>query len=186
MKINYHAKNIVLTDSMKSYAETKLEHLNKYFDDASLLNFEVNIKIEKNKQIVEITLRNRKQVVRVSAATENYYDSLNEAYNLLKRKFAKHKKYLGINRRKKTEQMPDLDLLFIEELEREEDYNPEDSENLITKVKHLPEDMKPMSPSEACENLQLLGHDFYVFNNAESGTISVIYKRNTGYGILIS
>ncbi len=178
MKLIIKGKHIDVTDSVESYIKKKMKKLDKYFDQ--IMDATATVSVEKNRQIFEVTMQAKKAIIRAEEESDSIYTSIDRVVEKLERQIIKYKEKLysksfGEQNRVK-EPRPTED--------KEIDTNNQDSEDIqIVKTKKFV--IKPMSPEEACLQMELLGHSFFVFNNEATDQINVIYKRKDGnYGLI--
>lgn len=177
MKLNIRGDKLVVTDSIKTYIEDKLNKLNKYFDNDDI-EAKIVIKVANNKEIIEVTIPTNKYTLRAEERHEDLYAAIDLVVDKLERQIRKNKTKL--NDRYKKESFMDFNFDFIEEFE-----NDKEEEELIVKRKSI--DIKPMDEDEAILQMELLNHDFFVFKNLDEECISVLYKRKDGkFGIINS
>ena len=172
MKIIITGRNIELTEGLKNAVEDKLNKLEKYFTPDT--DVYVTLSVEKERQKVEVTIPMKGNIVRSEQVSNDMYVSIDLVEEVIERQLKKYRtkliaKYQSAATSFKQE--------FLEE------QSVEDEEIQITRVKKF--DMKPMYAEDACVQMELLGHDFYVFVNAETDEVNVVYKRkgNT-YGLI--
>lgn len=174
MNINIRGDRIEVTDAIKNYVKEKLERLEKYFDEPSALDAHVLIRVGNGSQIIEVTIPTSKFTLRAEEKNIDLYAAIDLVVDVLERQIRKNKTKL--NRRRSQE--PSVFVLIPEDGE-------EEIESSIIKRKNI--DSKPMSEEEAILQMELLGHDFFVFKNVDEECISVLYKRKDGnYGIINS
>ena len=168
-------RNINVTQALRDKAESKLSKLNKFFDEDTDVN--VTFNVEKNDQIVEVTIPFKGMIFRAEQSNSDMYTSIDKVIDVLERQIVKNKKRL--EKRFKGEHNLKFDHFdFIHE---ENDFDTDD--NQITKIKRF--SMKPMSSEEAILQMNLLGHEFFMFRNSDNSHISVIYQRSDGnYGLI--
>ena len=172
MELLIRGSKVEITDSMKEYVKDKLSKLDKYFVDQKL-NASVLVKVHNYLQKVEVTIPLKSLLLRAEEEQEDFYAAVDLVINKLERQIRKNKVKLQKRDKVKTKEFNLDDLIPIEE-------NDE-----IVKTKKI--DVKPMSRDEALLQMQLLGHDFYVFKDSETNSVCVLYKRkNGGYGIIES
>ncbi|MCT4663296.1 MAG: ribosome-associated translation inhibitor RaiA [Tissierellales bacterium] len=172
MKLVISGKNIDITQGIRNMTEKKFDKLEKYFFKD--VEVKVTMNVEKERHIVEVTIPFAGTILRAEETTESLYDSIDDVVEVLERQVIKHKTKL--QKRKHTGETIRFDNVpsFKEE---------EDTEPRIVKMKSFP--MKPMSPEEAVLQMELLRHDFYVFSNADTDAVNVVYKRKDGnYGLI--
>lgn len=177
MKLNIRGDKLVVTDSIKAYIEEKVNKLNKYFDNNDI-EAKIVIKVANNREIIEVTIPTNKYTLRAEERNEDLYAAIDLVIDKLERQIRKNKTKL--NDRYKKESFMDFNFDFIEEFE-----NDSEEDELIVKRKTI--DIKPMDEEEAILQMELLNHDFFVFNNLDEECISVLYKRKDGkFGIINS
>ena len=171
MKINIRGEKTNITESMKSYAEEKLQKLNKYIEDSDEVTGTLLFKVYGPKQIIEVTIPLRSCTLRVEEEGHDFYAIIDTGIDKLERQIIKNKTRLANKRVKNKSE-------FILDFEPEEE-----NKNKIVKRKTI--ELKPMDEEEAGLQMELLNHDFYMFKNTETDKISVVYKRKHGdYGII--
>ena len=172
MKFTISGKNMEVTDGLKSAIKDKLGKLERYFTpDTEIV---VTLSVEKERQKIEVTIPVKGNIIRSEQVSNDMYVSIDLVEEVIERQLRKYKNKLiakhqeGSNFRK-------------EFIEKEEITEPEEIK--IIRTKHF--GIKPMYPEDACIQMELLGHNFFVFNNAETDEINVVYKRkgNT-YGLI--
>ena len=172
MNINIRGDKIEITDSIKQYVKEKLARLNKYFDDASKIDAHVLVRVRNNEQIIEVTIPTGKYTLRAEEKDADLYAAIDSVIDVLERQIRKNKTKLS----KHT--VVEFAYASIDDFE-------EEVESAIVKRKNI--DSKPMSEEEAILQMELLGHDFFVFKNVDEECISVLYKRKDGnFGIINS
>lgn len=171
MRINIHGSNVKVTDSIKAYIEEKIGRLDKYFETPNEITANVVIRVRGNDQIIEVTVPASKLTLRGEESNDDLYAAIDLVSDKIERQIRKNKTRL--KRRYKE----------VIEFNFEPEEKEEENASSIVKRKII--DMKPMDEEEALLQMELVGHDFFVFTNAETNTTSVIYKRKDGnYGIL--
>ena len=170
MKFNIHGKNIEVTDAIRGYIESKIGRLNKYFKDTDL-EAVVNLRVRGKEQIVEVTIPANRVVLRAEEKHSDLYAAFDLVSDKLERQIRKNK----TKARKNLKQT----IVFTDfEVDASEDVD-----NSIVKRKVV--DTKPMSEEEAILQMELIGHDFFLFKNDKTNELCVVYKREDGgYGIL--
>ena len=172
MKYNIHGSKVKITPSIKSYIEEKMGKLDKYFENPSEIIASVVARIRGIEQIVEVTIPIKGLVIRNEEANKDLYAAIDLVIDKLERQIRKNKTRL----KKKVKA---VDYGFVDfEVSKDED-----DDNKIVKRKTI--ENKPMSEEEAILQMNLLGHEFFAFQNIDTGNTSIIYKRKDGnYGIL--
>lgn len=171
MRITISGRNIELTDGLKAAVEDKLGKLEKYFTpDAEVF---VTLSVEKERQKIEVTIPVKGHIIRSEQVSNDMYVSIDLVEEIIERQLKKYKHKLIAQKQNSGYFQPE----FIEKDTEDED------EIKIIRTKKF--DMKPMYPEDACVQMELLGHDFFVFVNAEDDNVNVVYKRkgNT-YGLI--
>ncbi len=172
MRYIISGRNIEVTEGMKSAIYEKLGKLEKYFTPSTEIHVTFSVE-KKNRQRVEVTIPVKGSIVRAEQVSEDMYASIDLVEDVIERQLRKYKTKLI----DKTQSAQSFSASFIEE----EDNSEETVK--ISKVKKFA--MKPMDPEEACVQMSLLGHNFYVFRNAQTDEVNVVYKRNDGtYGVI--
>ena len=174
MKFNIRGNKIDVTPAIKSYIEEKIGRLDKYLEDPEGVTANVVIKVRGNEQIVEVTIPIRKIILRGEEAHKDLYASIDKVSDKMERQIRKNKTKL--KKQRDINNYVDFNIDFESEKEEVEEVN-------IVKRKVI--EMKPMSEEEAILQMELLGHEFFVFNNIDSETVSILYRRKDGnYGII--
>ena len=176
MKFTFACKKISLNDSIKEYAEKKISKLDKYFPEEAdaFVTFAVE---KKNRCVVELTIRSSNGTV-FRAQTEDpdgdMRSAIDEAVSFIDRRIRKNKTRLAKNLR------PDA---LVSPVPAEFDV-VEDNDFDVIRTKHFV--VKPMTSDEAILQMNLLGHNFFLYRNVEDGQVQLVYRRNDGnYGVLI-
>ena len=170
MKFNIHGKNIEVTDAIKGYVESKIGRIEKYFKDTDL-TATINLRVRGKEQIVEVTIPASKMVLRAEEKNIDLYAAIDLVSDKLERQIRKNKTKARKNL-KQTIVFNDFDVDASE-----------DVDDTIVKRKVI--DTKPMSEEEAILQMELIGHDFFLFKNDKTNELCVVYKREDGgYGIL--
>ncbi len=171
MHITITGKNIDLTDGLKSAVEEKLGKLEKYFtEDTAIL---VTLSVEKERQKIEVTIPVKGNIIRSEQVSNDMYVSIDLVEEVIERQLKKYKKKII----SKHQNAANFKKEFIDS------ESPAEEEVKIIRSKKF--DMKPMYPEDACVQMELLGHDFFVFCNAETEKVNVVYKRKGGtYGLI--
>lgn len=171
MKITISGKNMAVTDALRDTIEKKISKLDKYFYQDVPVN--VTLSVEKNRQIIEVTIPFSGAIIRAEESTEDMYQSVDKVIDVLERQVRKHKTKL----QKRSKGMDTIRFENVQALPALE------KEPSIVKTKRFA--MKPMDAEEAVLQMELLRHAFYVFRNAETDEVNVVYKRKDGnYGLI--
>lgn len=171
MKVKLTGRNIDLTDGIKSAVEEKLSKLDKYFNKDTEVN--VTLEVEKERQKAEVTIPMKGHIIRAEQVSNDMYVSIDLVEEVIERQLKKYRNKLVTKKQASA--------FFNEEFSDIDDADDEVIE--IIKTKRF--GIKPMYPEDACIQMELLGHDFFVFMNAETDEVNVVYKRkgNT-YGLI--
>ena len=171
MRFTISGKNIEVTDGLRSAVTDKLGKLERYFTPETEII--VTMSVEKERQKIEVTIPVKGNIIRSEQVSNDMYVSIDLVEEIIERQLRKYKNKL-IDKKQSAQSFSDL---FISE-----EAEPED-EIQIVKTKRFA--MKPMDPEEACVQMELLGHNFYVFLNAETEEVNVVYKRKgQTYGLI--
>lgn len=164
MNIKILGKNIDVTEGLKTAVENKLAKLERYFNEDQEIN--VTLSVEKDRQKIEVTIPVKGNIIRSEQVSNDMYVSIDLVEEILERQIKKYK-----NKIVESHQEPGA--IFNDEfLEKE---SADDGQIQIVRSKRF--GIKPMFPEDACVQMELLGHDFYVFRNAETDEVNVVYKR---------
>lgn len=171
MRITITGRNIDLTEGLKEAVEDKLSKLDKYFSAETEAH--VTLSVEKERQKIEVTIPMKGNIIRSEQVSNDMYVSIDLVEEIIERQLKKYRKKLISQKQSESFFKKDF-------LEKDADA---DEEVTISRVKKF--DVKPMYPEDACVQMELLGHNFFVFRNAETDEVNVVYKRkgNT-YGII--
>lgn len=174
MRFNIVGRNIEVTEGLKDAIEEKLGKLEKYFRPDTQIN--VTLSVEKDSQKIEVTIPMKGSIIRSEQESTDMYVSIDLVEEIIERQLRKYKTKLTASY-KGAVSISDFAESYIEE-----DFEEPD-EIRIERTKRFA--VKPMDPEEACMQMELLGHTFFVFRNADSEEINVVYKRKNGtYGLI--
>ena len=172
MKFKITGRNINLTEGLKTQVEKKLGKLSRYFSEDTLAN--VTLSTQKDVHTIEVTIPVKGGLIRAEEGSTDMYVSIDLVEEIIERQIRRHRRKL-IDR---TQTAGSFSRMFTED-------EPEDDEEEIRIVKVKKFDFKPMDPEEACLQMDLLGHNFFVFKNAETDETCVVYKRKGDtYGLI--
>ena len=171
MRITISGRNIDLTDGLKGAVEEKLSKLEKYFTPDT--DVYVTLSVEKERQKIEVTIPMKGNIIRSEQVSNDMYVSIDLVEEVIERQLKKYKTKII----SKQQAESNLRQEFIEK----ETSSDED----IKIIRSKKFGMKPMYPEDACVQMELLGHNFFEFRNAETEEVNVVYKRkgNT-YGLI--
>ena len=171
MKFIIVGKNIEVTPGLRSAVEDKIGKLEKYFTPETEVH--VTLSVEKERQKIEVTIPVKGSIIRSEQVSSDMYVSIDLVEEIIERQLKKYK-------RKLVDQQQAASFFKQEFIEK--DYMDEDEIKIIRTKKF---DIKPMYPEDACIQMELLGHNFYVFVNAETEQVNVAYKRKgVTYGLI--
>lgn len=171
MKYIISGKNIEITPGLRSAVEDKIGKLERYFTEETEVH--VTLSVEKERQKIEVTIPVKGNIIRSEQVSNDMYVSIDLVEEIIERQLKKYKNKL-------VDQKQSAGYFKQEYIDKE---YMEDEEVKIIRSKKF--DIKPMYPEDACIQMELLGHNFFVFCNAETEQINVVYKRkgNT-YGLI--
>jgi putative sigma-54 modulation protein len=177
MKCVIKGRDLEVTDAIRERIEKKLGKLDKFFYTGTRAH--VTIGLQKNRQTVEATIRHRDVIYRAEESSANLYDAIDKVADVIERQIRKHRTRLG----KRIKDAAALKETARAKPATEEKAAAEAAFDVI-RTKRFP--VVPMSVDEAILQMDLLNHEFFLFLNAESKEINVVYKRKAGgYGLLI-
>lgn len=178
MNINIRGENLEVTDALREYVEKKLSRLERYLDIPPASDAHVTLRVQRDKQNVEVTIPLRGAVLRAEEKNQDMYASIDLVVDKLERQIRKHKTKAnrkfnkGGIRNLFTENGAAVTATFEDEDELE-----------VVRTKKFT--MKPMDVEEAILQMNLIGHTFFVFANMDNNQINVVYKRDDGrYGLI--
>ena len=172
MRYIISGKNLDITEGLRSAVTEKLGKLERYFTPDTEVH--VTLSVEKERQKIEVTIPVKGNIIRSEQSSTDMYVSIDLVEEVIERQLKKYRTKL-VTKQQSVASVFKKDFL--------EEQSEEDEEIKIIRTKKF--DMKPMYPEDACVQMELLGHDFYVFINAETEDVNVVYKRkgNT-YGLI--
>ena len=165
-------KNIDVTPTLRATIEDKLGKLERYFTpDTKII---VTLSVEKERQKIEVTIPVKGNIIRSEQVSNDMYVSVDLVEEVIERQLRRYRKKI-------IDKHQAADAFQKKYLEESDDL--EEDEIRIVRTKKF--DIKPMYPEDACVQMELLGHSFYVFNNAETNSVNVVYRRKDGsYGLI--
>ncbi len=171
MRFTITGRNIEVTEGLREAVEDKLGKLDRFFAPAT--EAVVRLSVQKDIQKIEVTIPVKGHIIRAEESSSDMYVSIDLVEEILERQLKKYKTKLI----DKKQSAPSFSAAFMDE------ESAADEEIRIVKSKKFA--VKPMDPEEACVQMELLGHNFYVFLNAETEEVNVVYKRKGGtYGLI--
>ena len=175
MEIIIHGDKLKITDSMKGYIEEKLDKLNKYLEDSENVRATVIVKVKNHEQRVEITIPLKAFILRSEESKDDFYAAVDKTIDKLERQIRKNKTRI-MSKQVKTNRD------FVVSA-----FSDEDSSDDKKILKRKKVEVKPMNEEEAILQMELLGHQFYMYKDSETNQVAVVYKRTDGnYGIIES
>lgn len=171
MKFIISGKNIDVTEGLRNAVQDKIGKLEKYFTPETEAH--ITLSVEKERQKIEVTIPVKGNIIRSEQVSNDMYVSIDLVEEIIERQLKKYKNKLVDQKQANS---------FFRQEYIEKDYMDEEEIKII-RTKHF--DIKPMYAEDACIQMELLGHSFFVFVNAETDLVSVVYKRkgNT-YGLI--
>ena len=171
MKFIISGKNIDVTEGLRTAIHEKIGKLERYFTPETEIY--VTLSVEKDRQKIEVTIPMKGNIVRAEQVSSDMYVSIDLVEEIIERQLRKYKNKIVDQKQSALS----LNQAFIEE------ETLEDNEIKITRTKKFA--IKPMDPEEACVQMELLGHNFFVFRNAQTDEVNVVYKRKANtYGLI--
>ena len=171
MRFIITGRNIDITEGLKSAVEEKLGKLDRFFAPETEVN--VTLSVEKERQKIEVTIPVKGNIIRSEQVSNDMYVSIDLVEEVIERQLRKYKNKIA----DKQQEAGNFQKEYLEH-----DYL-EDEDIQIIRTKKF--GMKPMYPEDACVQMELLGHTFFVFRNAETDEVNVVYKRkNNTYGLI--
>lgn len=185
MQLYLKGKNFVISDRIRDYVEKKIGKLDRYLPDIDEARVEISqekTKSARDKNVVQVTLRTNSTILRAEERSEAIYACIDTVADKIHRQIVRYKgkrldRWHGqLNNKRPEEEMPELTPETLEAL-------AEEGERKIVRVKRFA--VNPMNEEEAVEQMELLGHDFFVFFNSDSGRVNVLYRRaDENYGLI--
>ncbi len=185
MQLILKGKNVEITDWLRQYVEKKVNKLDRYLPDIHEARVELSVektRSSQDRQIAQLTVRSDGVILRAEERTDDMFAAVDAVVDKMHRQIARYKgkrinRWQGQGRSNRGEvELPPLDEEALEEL-------AEEQERRIVRIKRFA--VSPMDENEAIEQMELLGHDFFIFYNPNSGMLNVLYRRKDGnYGLL--
>ncbi|WP_134682760.1 ribosome hibernation-promoting factor, HPF/YfiA family [Brevibacillus migulae] len=172
MRCSIHGDHITITPALKEYVENKVGRLEKFDLLTDADDCRVTLRVTKKKHTVEVTIPAGNTMFRAEESSEDMYASVDLVTDKLNRMIRKYKDRMESQNRKAAAQpLPTAPV-----------HEEEDADQLV-RIKKF--EYKPMDVEEAIMQMDLIGHTFFIFTNAENGQVNVVYKRNDGgYGLI--
>lgn len=171
MKYIINGRGTNVTDGLRNAIEEKLGKLEHYFTPDTEVH--VTLKVEKDRQKVEVTVPVKGHIIRAEQVSDDMYVSIDLIEDIIERQLRRYKTKIVDSKQSASN--------FTSAFMQDDEYEDEDVKVIRTKRFAI----KPMDPEEACVQMELLNHSFYVFRNAETDEVNVVYKRKSGdYGLI--
>ena len=171
MKYVIVGKNMEVTQSLKDAVTQKLDKLDKFFSPDTEVH--VTLQVNRDRHKIEVTIPVRDNIIRSEQVSNDMYVSIDLVEEVIERQLKKYKSKIT----KKHQQQAAFKREYVER-----SYYDEEDIQIVRKKQF---DLKPMYPEDACVQMELLGHNFFVFMNAETEQVAVVYKRKSGtYGLI--
>lgn len=172
MNITVNGRQVEITPALRSYAEEKIGKFDRYL--SNITDAVVTLSVQKYRHKAEVLIRANGHLIQSESTTDELYSAIDEVSDKLDRQIKKFKEKVSAHR--KTESVKSIEST---------PEAVESGEEMGVIIKRKSFDMKPMQADEAAMTMEMLGKDFFVFTNAESSQINVLYKRTDGnYGLI--
>ncbi|WP_068673066.1 ribosome hibernation-promoting factor, HPF/YfiA family [Oceanobacillus sp. Castelsardo] len=180
MKFNIRGENIEVTGAIREYVEKKIGKMERYFDSPLASEVHVNLSVYNDEQRIEVTIPMPNLLLRAEVQHLDLYAAIDLVVDKLERQIRKYK--TKVNRKSRQNGAPKYAFAKMEkQITNNELADDDDFEIVRTKRFNL----KPMNPEEAILQMDMLGHEFFVFTNDSSGESNVVYRRKDGkYGLI--
>ena len=174
MIYNIRGDKMLVTNAIKEYVTDKLDRLNKYFDKQEEITANILVKVKGFEQTIEVTIPTPNFTIRSEESAEDLYAAIDLVSDKIERQIRKNK--TKINKIEK-DAAKKLNLSFVESFEED------DEEKAIVKRKTL--NTKPMDEEEAILQMEMLGHDFFVYKDRDTKNVCILYRRkDNNYGLI--
>lgn len=171
MKFIIIGRNIEVTPGLREAVESKIGKLEKYFTAETEVH--VTLSVEKDRQKIEVTIPVKGNIIRSEQVSSDMYVSIDLVEEIIERQLKKYKSKIVDKHHNSA---------FFTEAYMEHNYMDDEEVKIVRSKKF---DIKPMYPEDACIQMELLGHGFFVFCNAETDQVNVVYKRKGDtYGLI--
>ncbi|HWK23333.1 MAG TPA: ribosome-associated translation inhibitor RaiA [Ureibacillus sp.] len=182
INFNIRGENIEVTPAIREYVENKIEKIERYFSEGVNANANVNLKVYNGKQTkVEVTIPLKDITLRAEERHDDMYAAIDLIVDKLERQIRKHK--TKVNR--KFREREGIGFYFAQEANNGIAATTATDDEEFTVVRTKQFDLKPMDQEEAILQMNLLGHDFFVYTDSESDATNIVYKRRDGkYGLI--
>ena len=183
LDFNIRGENVEVTPAIREYVEKKVEKLERYFSEGVDATAHVNLKVYSDKQTkVEITIPMKNLTLRAEERHNDMYAAVDLIVDKLERQIRKYK--TRVNRKSREREGVAAFFQSVEDNNNAQEQFEED-ENEFNVVRTKQFDLKPMDQEEAILQMNMLGHSFFIFTDAESDGTHIVYKRKDGkYGLI--
>lgn len=180
MNLNIRGENIAITPALQDYAEKRVGKLEKYFSEPLESSARVNMRVHNKDQVVEVTIPMQGLLLRAEESKDDMYTSIDAVVSKLERQIKKYK--TKVHRKSRQEVRGVVEGAASTVVRTAE---PAEDAQTFEVVRRKSFVLKPMTIEEAILQMEMLGHSFFVFQNADSSEISVVYQRKDGrYGLI--
>ena len=181
---NVRGENIEVTPALREYVESKVSKIEKYFDEVPEANVHVNLKVYSDRQgKAEVTIPLPNLVLRAEETSPDLYGSIDLVSDKLERQMRKYLTKVNRKFRRTSQNNGDFQPVDPALLESEDDGETGNDNLKIVRTKRF--DLKPMNAEEAVLQMEMLGHDFFVFLDGETNSTNIVYKRDDGdFGLI--
>ncbi len=175
MKVKTFGRKVTIKQNFIDMVEKRMSKLDRFFDDDA--EAKVTVTVEKDWQTAEVTVKNKGFLFRAERSASDMETAFNDAADLIVKQIVKNKDRLGTRVQRGEIDMYENEANFVEPIPSNEQFN-------IVREKRF--DVEPMTVEEAVLQMNMLNHSFFIFTNAESNELNVVYKRHDDdYGLLI-
>ncbi|MGT2742981.1 ribosome hibernation-promoting factor, HPF/YfiA family [Streptococcus plurextorum] len=173
IRFSIRGENLEVTDAIRDYVESKISKIEKYFNENQELDARVNLKVYREKTAkVEVTIPLGSMTLRAEDVSQDMYGSIDLVVDKIERQIRKNKTKIAKKHREKVA----TGQVFTSAFEAE--VTEESPASKVVRTKHVT--LKPMDLDEALLQMDLLGHDFFIYTDSEDNTTNVIYRREDG------
>ncbi|MFD2369366.1 ribosome hibernation-promoting factor, HPF/YfiA family [Brevibacillus sp. GCM10020057] len=181
MKFNIRGENIQITAALREYVERKVGRLEKYFETPQPAEAHVTMRVHREEGTIEVTIPLGGVIIRAEETHEDMYAAIDLVVEKLERQIRKHKTKLM--RKLRVDSTAKVNASHSAAVVLAEESDEEDVDIDIVRTKRF--NLKPMDAHEAVMQMDMLGHNFFVFQNSDTNDVSVVYRRHDGrYGLI--
>jgi len=182
MQIIIKGKNVEITDWLRQYVEKKIGKLDRYLPNINEVRVELSVQKTKSandRQVAQVTLRSNGAILRAEEKSDDMFASIDAVADKMHRQIARFKE----KRVRRGRLAPTESASFPEATAEVTEISEEEQPPSVVRVKRFL--LQPMTEEEAIEQMELLGHDFFLFYNPDTASVNVVYRRKDGnYGLL--